>query len=364
MQHESQVQDDNGPRSVTSGNHSEKAQHRDDRPIVSYFCNKCKKCVKSPGYTEGYTHEQHIADCWPGGVEGIDYVECKLCKFAALKITQHVKTKHNLTKEEYEEKYGVVKCESTTKKYSTSGSQNGGWISRKKEQGEDLSGYFAKMGAAVSRSIMSDPKERNRRAQIMGSLNKTSEARERSTITAKKTSTRPEILEQRTIVLREWRKNNFEEFYETCFKAMINSPIKVSKPEKVLRAFLPPGFSYGYIIKSERLKHINKSCRKQVDFADPNRNIYIEVDGHHHFMVKFNETPETLELIKEKDRILDSLIVERGGTLIRISYDQFSYKNGGYFSEPCLRRLYDILQDPQPGVHRIGEAYNSTGDIS
>lgn len=358
VQYESQVQDNIRSRVVASGNHSQGTINRDNRPNISYFCNRCKKCVKEQGYTAGYTHEQHIADCWPDGVEGTDYIECKLCKFAALKITQHVKIKHNLSKEEYEVSHGPVKCTATTQNYSRSGSQNGDWIKRKKEAGEDLSGYIAKMGAAVSRSIMSNSEERTRRADVMAGLNRTPEARERSSRAAKITSARSEIQEQRATALANWRKNNFEEFYETCFKAMLNSPIKVSKPERVLREFLPPGFSYGYIVKSERLRHINKSCRKQVDFADPDRNIYIEMDGHHHFMVKFNETLDSLELIKEKDRILDRLIVERGGTLIRISYDQFSYKGGGHFTEPCLRRLYDILQDPQPGVHCIGDAYN------
>ena len=36
------------------------------------------------------------------GIEGIDYVECKICKKRSLYIDErHLKTRHNITKEEY-----------------------------------------------------------------------------------------------------------------------------------------------------------------------------------------------------------------------------------------------------------------------
>ena len=94
MQYESQIQDNEWICTESCGDNTKKII--DSRPIIQYFCNKCGKCVKKAGYTAEYTHEQHIKDCWPNGVENVDYVECKLCKFAGLKITMHVKKEHNI----------------------------------------------------------------------------------------------------------------------------------------------------------------------------------------------------------------------------------------------------------------------------
>jgi len=61
--------------------------------------------------------------------------------------------------------------------------------------------------------------------------------------------------------------------------------------------------------------------------------------------------------------MLDAHVEAHGWTLVRISYDQFSYKDGGRFSEACLRKLFELLLAPVPGVHRIGEAYAATGEL-
>lgn len=263
-----------------------------------------------------------------------------------------------MERSEYEEKYGLLKCSKSLEKIKIAAKNNGDWINRKKEVGEDLSEYKSKMGAAVSQSIMSNPDERLRRAGLMGQLNKRDSARKRSSDTAKITSARPEILENRAKQLKNWRDENPEEFYDICFLKMINAPVNHTKPEKILYDLLPKNFTYGQIIKSDKFKKINKSGRKQLDFGNEEKTIYIEFDGHHHFMVKFNETEETLKLIQEKDRIVNEIINERKLTLIRISYDQFSYKKKGYFKSECLERLNEILDNPIHGVHYIGTAYN------
>lgn len=285
-------------------------------------------------------------------------MECRLCKFAALKITQHVRTKHNITKEEYETNHGPVKCTSTLEAYSRVNKHNGDWINRKKEQGVDLTDYVKKMGVAVSRSIMSNPDERARRAANMISINKTDEARQKSSITAKTTSARPEIIEKRTMVLRKWRNENWETFYEKCIKKLNFSEYRMSNPEICLRNVLSQvdgyNFTWSQLVKSDTFD--NKSKRKQVDFGDKKLRVYVEFDGIHHF--KCFKIREDFEKGRRNDIALDEHVEKHGWTLIRISYDQYDPKCELSFKKTCLQRLHHILQNPTPGVHRIGDAYN------
>ena len=153
MQYESQIQDNERICTESCGDNTEKIV--DSRPIIQYYCNKCSKCVKKAGYTAEYTHEQHIKDCWPNGIENVDYVECKLCKFAGLKITMHVKKEHNIDRIEYEKKYGSLKCSKSLEKIKVAGKNNGDWINRKKEAGEDLSEYKSKMGTDADVCVVS-----------------------------------------------------------------------------------------------------------------------------------------------------------------------------------------------------------------
>ncbi len=354
MQYESQIQNDEWICTESCGDNTEKVI--DSRPVIQYYCNKCNKCVKKAGYNAEYTHEQHIRECWPNGIEGIDYVECRLCKFAGLKITIHVKKEHNIERSEYEEKYGPLKCSKSLEKIKTAAKNNGDWINRKKEEGEDLSEYKSKMGVAVSQSIMSNSEERARRAELMGQLNKRDDARERSSKAAKITSARPEILENRAKQLKNWRDENPEEFYENCLSKMISNEIKMTNPEKILQDFLKIRndyqFKWSQIIISETFTP-NKTLRKQIDFGDHNKKIYVEFDGIRHF--KCVQSKDEFERTQKMDVLLNEYIELNNCTLIRISYDQ--YKNLKFKPE-CLERLNEILDNPVPGVHYIGTAYN------
>jgi hypothetical protein len=49
-----------------------------------------------------------MKDCWSSLVEGIDYVECKLCKYVAILLSRHVKNIHNITSKEYKNAYGLL----------------------------------------------------------------------------------------------------------------------------------------------------------------------------------------------------------------------------------------------------------------
>jgi hypothetical protein len=265
-----------------------------------------------------------------------------------------VNSRHNISKEKYVQKFGPIQAMNFSKRRSEIGKINGNWIERKKVAGEDLSEYKVKMGAAVKESIMSNPEERKRRSEQMAMNNRTSEAREKSRVTAKKTSARPEIMKARGERLEKWRNDNFDEFYEKCTKVMQST--WSSKPEKMLFNIVSD-FNESFN-RNQRLYDSlfsSKSHRKQIDIMSHELNILIEFDGRVHFEPIYND--QVLRDAQTRDRELDNVILKHGWTLIRISYDQFSYKGGGKFSDDCLKQLFDHLQDPKPGVHHIGEAY-------
>lgn len=324
-----------------------------------YTCTRCGCSVGSEKNTKrACSYSEHLKRCFSNCERDADYIECVLCEFVGVKITQHVKLVHGLSKEEYIEKYGSVICSASQKSYGATG--NFDWVKRARERGEDLSEYFASTGEAKSKGILASSKAIEARRKNMSELNKRPERRKRSSEVAKLTSSRPEILAERTQNLKNWRDNNFEEFYEKCVTPMIGaSPmnsgvIRQTKPEKVLHELLKNypsyDFKYAQCIKSNSFQTLSK--RKQVDFGDKKSKVYLEFDGIYHFKKFANE--KILEKAVISDAALDEQIVVRGWTLIRISYDQF---NGKVFNESCVNQLTEILTNPKPGVFKIGDAY-------
>jgi hypothetical protein len=279
-------------------------------------------------------------------------------------LGKHLSAVHGVTSIQYLEQHpnAQVKCSKTRERYSCQNKKNGDWIERRKAAGDDLSDYREKMGQAVSDAIMSNPEERQRRARQMAKNNRMPEARQRSRETAIKTSARPEIQRARAERLRRWREENFEEFYEKCVKAAHS--VWFSKPELALKPILDSvegyRFKHNQVVKSEQFQ--NKSKRKQVDYGDKSLRTYVEFDGIIHFESRV-KGQKTYEKIQVQDSMLDHHVIQHGWTLIRISYDQFIYgkqEDGspGRFKDECIRQLLEHLRDPQPGVYRIGEAYN------
>ena len=194
------------------------------------------------------------------------------------------------------------------------------------------------------------------RRQNMARRNQSDTARETSSRIAKVTSSRPEILERRSLVLKKWRENNAEDFYNKCTSKMHGR--WQSTPEMrlgdLLREMSDYSFSYNQVVKSEMFTW--KSKRKQVDYADKSRRVYIEFDGFHHFNdFKGNSS----DAVRVRDRLLDQHIISNGWTLVRISHDQFTYSGGGKFLEECIEKLKKILRDCTPGIHLIGNCYES-----
>ena len=210
------------------------------------------------------------------------------------------------------------------------------------------------MGKSVSTAIMSNPKERARRATQMVINNRTPQARDLSRNTAKKTSARPEIIAARAANLQRWRDENFDTFYEKCIMKMHST--WHSKPERILRELVQafdPAFKGNQRLYSTRFT--SNSRRKQVDLMNEKTNVIVEFDGVYHFKPIKGE--EALQDARKRDNELEMAVVDNEMTLIRISYDQFTYKDGGHFSEHCLKWLFELLKDPKPGVHRIGNSY-------
>ncbi len=258
-----------------------------------------------------------------------------------------------MTTSVYKEKFGNIKCESTYLAYSKQNKKNGDWISRANQDGKDLSEYRAKMGKAVSDSIMSNPEERQRRANLLGSLNKRADFKRKSSETAKITSARADIQANRTRNLKKWREEDWLRFQETCTDKML--AVRISKPEKNLYELVKDYEGYEFklsqTVKSETFP--TKSKRRKVDMGDKKLRVYIEFDGPLHFEKKFEE--QDLENIQLKDRLLDEHMERHGWTLIRISQDQW---DGKRFKGECLNELFKCLDNPSPGVTKIGKSYN------
>ena len=222
-----------------------------------------------------------------------------------------------------------------------------------------MSYYWEKVGKGVSESILSNNVEISRRSKQMLELNeiiwKDPEYRTKMSEIAKKTSSRPEVIKKRSVQLKKWRTENPEDFFNKCTKKMHNS--WRSKPEAMLFDFLlkQNGFNFkrNQFVKSNIFNW--KSQRKQIDVADKGKRIYVEFDGVFHFKPIFGD--DKLAEIKGRDSLLEIYIKSHNWTLIRISYDQFNYKQGGYFAKDCLDKLVKILVDSNRGIFKIGQCY-------
>jgi very-short-patch-repair endonuclease len=290
-------------------------------------------------------------------LSGGDIIKCGLCSHTSAKLTQHIKKEHNLTKEFYLENYGELVSPNSKDRYSAVAKENGDWINKAKESGKDLSEFKAKLSKSVSEAIMSNPEERARRAKLLGELNKTKEFRDKASETAKITSARPEIQAARAAQLKRWRDKNPEEFYEKCTSKAFASSKKQTRPEKYFKKFAFEelkvyDFKYSQSLYSE--KFINKSKRRQIDFMSEDRKIWIEIDGPLHFKNSF----EGYERIVAKDKVVDSIAIDKDKVFIRISFDQWDQKTG-IFNVDVRLKIKQILEDNKPGVYCLGKEYGS-----
>jgi predicted transcriptional regulator len=317
---------------------------------------RCDRCGINFSNKKNYNnHNKKCISKYDKLILGKDYVICSICGYYSKSLAVHILKKHGISSEDYKKDNQII-CSKSVEVYKIQNKYNSNWINRAKNQGENLSEYFKKMGDAVKKSILSNPEERSRRAKVMTNVNKSDVMRKKSSETAIKTSARKEIQEQRAEKLKNWRDNNPDIFKEKCTYKMLNS--WNSKPETLLYEVIVKRNDYNFRrhqkLKSKTFISITKE--KDIDIADKLKKVYIEYDGALHFK---NTNLNKLTEIKEKDRLLDEFITKENLTLIRVGYDQFSYRKSDYgFKKECIDKIFEILDNPKPGLYKIGEVYN------
>jgi hypothetical protein len=267
-------------------------------------------------------------------------------------LASHLRKKHYIEPEFYD---GPILCDSSKQRYSEQNQDNGNWIEKAKARGEDLTDYKQRMGEAVREFIMSNPDDRKRRAKVMTSVNRSDVMRKKSSDTAKKTSARRDIQLSRAARIHAWQIANPKEFYEKCINKALHAWHSIPEAELFEKVRNFPGYCFklNQFVISDLF--ITQTKRKQIDICDKIRNVYLEFDGPFHF----KQTPfGQLQTIQNKDYLLDEYIKTNGFVLIRVSFDQFSYRKSDYgFKKECLDRIFEILDNPIPGVYRIGTLY-------
>lgn len=296
-------------------------------------------------------------------IEYKDYVRCKICNFHGKSLKKHITDLHKyIDVKLYEKENGKLICSKSSERYVDGVKSHDSWIKVARDNGKDLTEYWSKVSNGVKNAIISDDNERKRRSNQMKLLNdkqqSDSEFKKIVSETAKKTSSRKDILEKRSEQLKKWRDENPEEFFQKCIRKMLTT--FHTKPEKKLYEFLTSlndfNFKYNQFVFSNEF--FSKLKRKQIDLCDHNLNIYIEFDGILHFQPKRGQL--FFENVKLRDDQLDSYIIKNNYILIRVSYDQFISKqhlSKCYFKQECLDNIIKVLNNKIPGIYRIGEAY-------
>lgn len=165
--------------------------------------------------------------------------------------------------------------------------------------------------------------------------------------TARKTSTRPDLLIKRAENLKKWREENPEKFAKSIEAAWKGQ--KLSLMETWLKNQI--GWD------SERIR-CGKD-QKQVDFVKD--NIWIEVDGYFHFFEhKSNsENQYRLPTVQARDKMLNEECTKRGNVmLLRLSMECFHSSTGAMRLE-IWDWVQTMLRSPIPGIWCLGKLYES-----
>jgi hypothetical protein len=289
------------------------------------------------------------------GLESGTLVKCALCDEVGSSLALHVRKIHNIDKKEYVKIHGPVLASASREKYSKAAEDNGNWITKAKERGEDLTEYWKKVSDGVRSAIINSPEERERRSKMLASLNKTDAFRKRASDTAKITSARIDIQQNRSGQLKRWRDNNPKKF--AAISEKLFSVKRKSKPEMAIDRWLIENyegiFKYSQFFYSKTFKTV--SSKKQVDFLSSDKIIVIEVDGPLHFKQSFDQFGK----IREKDIALSIYSIVNQKSLIRISFDCWAQSTGN-FSQSTLDKTKELIDNPIPGVHFIGKSWNGS----
>lgn len=213
------------------------------------------------------------------------------------------------------------------------------------------------ISSSVSKSIMSNEKEiLRRKEQAKSTITAWAVSdigRKKSSETAVKTSSRPEIIENRSNNLKNWRINNPEDFYNKCTSKCQKF---MTKPERILYEEclkIDKSFNRNQRIWNAKFTTISK--RRQIDILHKEKLIAIEFDGIYHF--KNIKKGQNLENTRSKDNELNEVLSSIGYAVIRVSYEDYDHKQGGKFSQRAINMIKLLVDNPIPGVYKIGESY-------
>ncbi|MGZ8217469.1 hypothetical protein [Methylomagnum sp.] len=214
-------------------------------------------------------------------------------------------------------------------------------------------GEVVRTHAKASEHFQNCPKcqalRREIRAITCKNLKHTDDMRRKYSETAKKTSKRSDIQQQRATNLKHWRDQNPEQFQKIQAKAH-GSP-KRSKMEAWLAShLLAEGFT-----RNSRL-----SCGevlKQVDFIHLEKEIVIEIDGPWHFLPV--RSAKSLAEVQKRDRMLEREILTRSWRLIRLSMECFKSNSGELISPDLSQLLATVDAGNWTGIRCYGSLYES-----
>lgn len=303
---------------------------------------------------------KHKKDCTVLlGIEGIDYLKCKICKFNFRELKAHYNRFHPL------ETSPIEKSEITFKKRSKAQKGKENWVSKyKKENSLLYEEKISKMKLKVSEVILKNEAERKRRSESLSNLWKNPKFRQNNIISASKTaeltSQRPEILKQRSDRLEKWRNENPDLFFKKCIVSLCQNSSFKSKGEELLFNWIKKEFS-NLDFKRNQFEYnenfTTKTKKRQIDIKSKKLNMLIEFDGSIHF--KNNSKKVFLQKIKNKDDEFNLSLKEKF-LIVRISYDVLNYKKT-YIKDEYLDQLKEIIKtqinEKKTGLILIGKKY-------
>lgn len=185
------------------------------------------------------------------------------------------------------------------------------------------------------------------RVRTCKELQHTPEMRQKYSETAKKTSARSDIRQERAQRLKVWRDKHPAEFQGIQAKA--HASPKLSKME----IWLEP-----HLAKLGFMRNTTLRCQKgskQIDFVNRHKKMVIEVDGPWHFLPI--RSIQHLQTVQARDQMLNHEVMRRSWRLIRLSMECFK-SNSGELISPDLSQLITTIENGDwDGIRCYGSLY-------
>lgn len=308
---------------------------------------------------------KHKKDCIVlTGIEGKDYLKCDICKLNFSELKNHYNSSHP------NEKNPIRKISSSFEKRSAAQKGRENWITKYKREDPSLcEEKISKMKLNVSKTILNNQNERKRRSKLLSNLWKDPKFKENNielaSKTAIKTSSRPEILIQRSKQLENWRKENPDLFLKNCVINLCEKVSFKSKGEEIIFNYLKKRYSELEFKRNQFEYNENfttKTKWRQIDIKCNELKLIIEYDGRLHFRF-FNE--ETLQKIQNKDKEFNFQLKEKF-LIIRLSYDVLNNKKTEIkkkYADELDQIINDQINEKKTGLVFIGGKYAKSNII-